>query len=140
MHKAGLSKAQAHQVARAYQDEHRLAAASMEKRWEQERDILAAKGDPAELEAAKRAVRLSGATREQIKWLERLAGPLMLTKLLSNIGKRIMEDRPPGAAEGQGVLLSAKAAKDKIISMTRTGFISEKPMITAARCRTTARL
>jgi soluble lytic murein transglycosylase-like protein len=52
MHKAGLSKAQAHQVARAYQDEHRLAAASMEKRWEQERDILAAKGDPAELEAA----------------------------------------------------------------------------------------
>ena len=114
MHAAGLSKKQAHLVTLAYQEEYRKAAAALEKTWEEGRAFLKAKGDPAELEAARRAYRISGATVEQMAWMERQIGPVVLTKLLANIGRKLMEDRQPGGAEGQGELISLESARNKV--------------------------
>ena len=86
MHGAGLSKSQAQKIAAAYQEEWRTAVAAAERQYESEKDEVMKSFAPGQIEAARRAFRLSGVSVELAEGIERSIGPRAAVELFSKLG------------------------------------------------------
>lgn len=103
MHEAGLSKAQAQKLAKAYDGLYQTMAAAEEQRYAAEQAALEKSLPPEKLENARRAFRLFGLpeneTGQVARAVENALGMERAVDLFASLGRRLGEDRTVDGAE-----------------------------------------
>lgn len=118
MHEAGLSKAQAQKLSKAYQDLYLNTEAGVGQRYQEEMARVEASVSPTRLESARRAFRLMGLSAEDSKeisrTLERTLGMERAVQIFAELGSKFPEDRPVEEAQGLSVPSSPSAAQNRM--------------------------
>lgn len=109
MHEAGLSSAQAGALARAWQDHYNEVIGAAEAGYRQALEEAARTIPPADLETARRGVRLAGLSQSDIRQIEQVLGPVRAAEAFKNIGQKLTGDRMAEGASGLGGPAGAKA-------------------------------
>ena len=109
MHETGLSKKQAAGLARAYQDHYNDVMRGIDAEYQRQVEEMVRDTSPADLETARRGMRLTGAGPDVIAKVEKALGPALALELFQSIGQRIGEDKMAGGAEGVGLSGPAEA-------------------------------
>ncbi|UQZ89807.1 hypothetical protein C4J81_11540 [Deltaproteobacteria bacterium Smac51] len=114
MHGAGLSKGQAQKIAAAYQEEWNAAVQAANLQYDADKEEALKSFAPGQIEAARRAFRLSGVSVELAESIERSIGPKAAVEIFSKLGAALAEDRPAQNAEGHGFNGSPEAVRHRI--------------------------
>lgn len=118
MHEAGLSKAQAHKLAKAYDGLYQQMGAAEEERQAKERESLEKSLPPEKLENARRAFRLFGLpgseTGAVARAVESALGMEKAVDLFAALGRKLGEDKLIDGAEPVGGVSTPAGAKRRM--------------------------
>ncbi len=118
MHEAGLSKAQAHRMAKAYDEIYQAETAKREQEFQAEMDRAEASVSPEKLEMGRRLFRLFGLPEDERKAVSRAVesslGVERAINLFATLAHKIGEDRLVDGADPVGGVSSPAGAERRM--------------------------